>query len=97
MAELADAIGVFVERYESEHVSLSAGKPSDVLKFLMKEHGLRQNDLPEIGTQGVVSDEFRAWIAIFLFFTRTTGNSATLPLSGARSLLKCVPRQRRAA
>jgi HTH-type transcriptional regulator/antitoxin HigA len=56
MAELADAIGVFVEKYESEHVSLPAGKPSDILKFLMSEHGLRQTDLPEIGTQGVVSE-----------------------------------------
>ena len=56
MAELADAIGVFVERYESEHVPLAAGNPSDVLKFLMSEHGLRQPDLPEIGTQGVVSE-----------------------------------------
>ena len=56
MAELADAIGVFVERYESEHVPLAAGNPSDVLKFLMSEHGLRQTDLPEIGTQGVVSE-----------------------------------------
>ena len=56
MAEWADAIGVFVERYESEHVPLAAGNPSDVLKFLMSEHGLRQTDLPEIGTQGVVSE-----------------------------------------
>jgi HTH-type transcriptional regulator / antitoxin HigA len=56
MAELADAIGVFVEKYESEHVSLPVGKPSDILKFLMGEHGLRQTDLPEIGTQGVVSE-----------------------------------------
>ena len=56
MAELADAIGVFVERYESEHVPLAAGNPSDVLKFLMSEHGLRQTDLPEIGTQGVLSE-----------------------------------------
>ena len=56
MAELADAIGVFVERYESEHVPLAAGNPSEVLKLLMREHGLRQTDLPEIGTQGVVSE-----------------------------------------
>ncbi|MEO8159485.1 MAG: transcriptional regulator [Betaproteobacteria bacterium] len=56
MAELADAIGVFVERYENEHVSLAAGNPSEVLKLLMSEHGLRQTDLPEIGTQGVVSE-----------------------------------------
>ena len=56
MAELADAISIFVERYESEHIALPAGKPSEVLKFLMREHQLRQSDLPEIGTQGVVSE-----------------------------------------
>jgi len=56
MAELADAIGVFVERYENEHASLSGGKPAEVLRFLMQEHGLRQSDLPEIGSQGVVSE-----------------------------------------
>lgn len=56
MAELADAISVFVERYENEHVALPAGKPSEVLKFLMRDHELRQSDLPEIGTQGVVSE-----------------------------------------
>ena len=56
MAELADAISVFVERYENEHTALPTGKPSEVLKFLMREHQLRQSDLPEIGTQGVVSE-----------------------------------------
>ena len=54
MAELADAISVFVEKYETEHVSIPAAKPAAVLKFLMRERGLRQSDLPEIGSQGVV-------------------------------------------
>jgi len=56
MAELADAIGVFVAKYEDEHVHLAAAKPAAVLKFLMREHGLRQSDFSEIGTQGVVSE-----------------------------------------
>jgi HTH-type transcriptional regulator / antitoxin HigA len=56
MAELADAIGVFVERYEAEHSPIPAGKPADVLRFLMIEHELRQSDFPEIGSQGVVSE-----------------------------------------
>jgi HTH-type transcriptional regulator/antitoxin HigA len=56
MAELADAISVFVERYENEHMALPAEKPSEVLKFLIREHNLRQSDLPEIGAQGVVSE-----------------------------------------
>ena len=56
MAELVDAISVFIEKYEAEHVSIPAAKPAAVLKFLMREHGLRQSDLPEIGSQGVVSE-----------------------------------------
>ncbi|MHB8743676.1 MAG: helix-turn-helix domain-containing protein [Sulfuricaulis sp.] len=56
MAELADAISVFIEKYEDEHVPVSQAKPSAALKFLMREHGLRQSDLPEIGSQGVVSE-----------------------------------------
>ena len=56
MAKLADAIGVFVERYEAEHSPIPAGKPADVLRFLMAEHGLRQSDFPEIGSRGVVSE-----------------------------------------
>ncbi len=56
MAELADAISVFIEKYEAEHVSIPAAKPAGVLKFLMREHDLRQSDLTEIGSQGVVSE-----------------------------------------
>lgn len=56
LAELADALGVFIERYESEHVPLPRAKPAAVLKYLMREHNIRQSDLPEIGSQGVVSE-----------------------------------------
>jgi HTH-type transcriptional regulator/antitoxin HigA len=56
LAELADAISVFVERYEADHVSSLAGDPSEVLRLLTREHELRQSDLPEIGSQGVVSE-----------------------------------------
>ena len=56
MAEIADALSVFIEKYEAEHVPIPAAKPAAVLKFLMREHHLRQSDLPEIGSQGVVSE-----------------------------------------
>jgi HTH-type transcriptional regulator/antitoxin HigA len=56
LAELADAISIFIEKYEDEHVNLPAAGPSAVLRFLVREHGLRQSDLPEIGSQGVVSE-----------------------------------------
>lgn len=56
MAELVDALSVFIEKYETEHVRIPAAKPAAVLRFLMREHSLRQSDLPEIGSQGVVSE-----------------------------------------
>jgi len=56
MAELADALSVFVEKYEAEHAPIPAARPAAVLKHLMHEHSLRQSDLPEIGSQGVVSE-----------------------------------------
>ncbi|MGH2507964.1 MAG: helix-turn-helix domain-containing protein [Ktedonobacteraceae bacterium] len=56
LAELADALGVFVEKYETEHIRIPEAKPAAVLKYLMQEHGLRQADLAEIGSQGVVSE-----------------------------------------
>ena len=43
MADLADAIGVFVERYEADHSPIPPGKPADVLRFLMTDNGLRQS------------------------------------------------------
>lgn len=56
MAELADAISIFVEKYQDEHVPIPAAKPAAVLEFLMRERGLRRSGLPEIGSQGVVSE-----------------------------------------
>ena len=56
LAELADALSVFIEKYEAEHAPIAGAKPAAVLKFLMHEHDLRQTDLSEIGSQGVVSE-----------------------------------------
>ena len=56
MAELADALSVFVEKYEAEHMAIPTASLAAILKFFMNEHGLRQTDLPEIGSQGVVSE-----------------------------------------
>lgn len=56
LADLAETISVFVERYEQEHIATPNAQPVDVLRFLMDQHGLRQSDLTEIGSQGVVSE-----------------------------------------
>jgi HTH-type transcriptional regulator/antitoxin HigA len=44
-----------IEAYENHRYPLKKVSSIDMLKFLMDEHGLGQNDLPEIGSQSLVS------------------------------------------
>jgi HTH-type transcriptional regulator/antitoxin HigA len=53
---LLDTLGTLIHAYEEEHYPMPKSKGADVLRFLMEEHGLSQSDLPEIGSQGVVSE-----------------------------------------
>lgn len=56
LASLVETVGSLVETYEAAHLPEPEGSPTDVLSYLMQEHGVRQGDLPEIGSQGVVSE-----------------------------------------
>jgi HTH-type transcriptional regulator / antitoxin HigA len=56
---LLDTLGTLIHAYEEEHHPLPACSGVDILRFLMEEHGLTQSDLPEIGSQGVVSEILR--------------------------------------
>lgn len=51
-----EVLGTLVESYESDHFKIKGATGREVLRFLMEEHGLTQADLPEIGSQGVVSE-----------------------------------------
>lgn len=53
---LMDTLGSLIALYEEEHYPIPEATGADVLRFLMDEHGLAQSDLPEIGSQGVVSE-----------------------------------------
>ncbi len=53
---LLDTLGTLIHAYEEEHVHIPSSTGAEVLHFLMKEHQLAQSDLPEIGSQGVVSE-----------------------------------------
>lgn len=52
---LSDAI----EAYDAETYPNQPVAPRDMMAFLMEQHGLRQGDLPEVGSQGVVSEILR--------------------------------------
>jgi HTH-type transcriptional regulator / antitoxin HigA len=56
---LLDTLGTLIHAYEEQHHPMPECSGVDVLHFLMDEHGLTQSDLPEIGSQGVVSDILR--------------------------------------
>jgi HTH-type transcriptional regulator/antitoxin HigA len=56
---LLDTLGTLIHAYEEQHQPMPESSGVDVLRFLMGEHGLTQSDLPEIGSQGVVSDILR--------------------------------------
>jgi HTH-type transcriptional regulator/antitoxin HigA len=53
---LLDTLATLIHAYEAEHYPIPASTGADVLQFLMEEHGLTQSDLPEVGSQGVVSE-----------------------------------------
>ena len=56
LSSLMETIGSLIEAYESQNCPDREGDPINALKTLMEEHGLKQSDLPEIGSQGVVSE-----------------------------------------
>ncbi|MBK8619870.1 MAG: transcriptional regulator [Anaerolineales bacterium] len=51
-----DTLGTFIQIYEEEHYPIPEAGGAEVLRFLMDEHNLTQSDLPEVGSQGVVSE-----------------------------------------
>jgi HTH-type transcriptional regulator / antitoxin HigA len=53
---LLDTLGTLIHVYEEKHHPLPESDGASMLRFLMEEHGLTQSDLPEIGSQGVVSE-----------------------------------------
>jgi len=56
---LLDTLGTLIFAYEDEQFPMSEISGSEMLHYLMEEHNLRQSDLPEIGSQGVVSEILR--------------------------------------
>src|SRR5712692_6272289 len=53
---LIETQSLLIRAYDKEHYRLPEASGVEVVRFLMEQHGLTQKDLPEIGTQGVVSE-----------------------------------------
>ena len=53
---LLDTLGTLVHAWEEQHYPMPKLEGAEALRFFMEEHGLTQSDLPEVGSQGVVSE-----------------------------------------
>jgi HTH-type transcriptional regulator/antitoxin HigA len=56
LASLMETIAAHIEDYEAQTVPEPQGDAIGCLKYLMQEHRLKQGDLTELGSQGVVSE-----------------------------------------
>jgi len=56
LADLAETLALAIAAYEEIHVLVQDISGPVVLRTLMDEHGLSQSNLPEVGSQGVVSE-----------------------------------------
>ncbi|MCG3774140.1 MAG: Antitoxin HigA [Nitrospira sp.] len=54
-----DTLGTVLHAYEEQHHEMPKCSGASMLRALMDEHGLAQADLPEVGSQGVVSEILR--------------------------------------
>jgi HTH-type transcriptional regulator/antitoxin HigA len=53
---LLDTLGALMYAYEEEHHPIPNSSGAEMLRHFIEEHGLTQSDLPEVGSQGVVSE-----------------------------------------
>ena len=54
--ELFNTIGEHIRVYEQQKMRVPSVSGSELLRLLMQQHGLKQSDVPELGSQGVVSE-----------------------------------------
>jgi HTH-type transcriptional regulator/antitoxin HigA len=56
LADLVETLALAISAYEEAHVPIPVSSGPEILRSLMEDHGLSQSDLPEVGSQGVVSE-----------------------------------------
>lgn len=56
LAEVLDYLSDQVAGYEAAHCPIPTAEPKEILRFLMDQHGLRQDDLADCAPQGRISD-----------------------------------------
>ena len=66
LADLANTLGILISAYDDTHYPQAVVSPSAMLGFLMDQHSITQSQLPEVGTQGVVSERLNGKRALNL-------------------------------
>lgn len=56
LAEVLNYLADQVKAYEDENFKIPAAAPNEVLRFLMEQHGLKQEDLGDCAPQSRISD-----------------------------------------
>jgi len=56
LAEVLDYLADRIAAWEDEQVRIPDAEPKEVLRFLMEQHGLKQEDLADCAPQGRISD-----------------------------------------
>lgn len=54
--ELLDTLCILIQAFEETHFPMPVATGIETLQYLMEEHDLKQAELSEIGSQGVVSE-----------------------------------------
>ncbi len=81
LANMMDVLGVLIEVYEDQSIPEPEGNGVSVLKYFMQEYGLKQKDLPELGSQGVVSEILNGKRELNLRQVRALGERFQVPAS----------------
>ncbi|UUQ67140.1 transcriptional regulator [Pseudomonas fuscovaginae UPB0736] len=56
LMSLVNIISDYIEAYDKEYWPMPVASGAEVLREMMREHGLTQSDLPGVGPQSVVSE-----------------------------------------
>lgn len=56
LADVLDYLADQVKAYEDAHFQIPEAEPSEVLRFLMEQHGLKQEDMKDCAPQSRISD-----------------------------------------
>jgi HTH-type transcriptional regulator/antitoxin HigA len=81
LAKMMDVLSVLIEDYEDEHVPEPGRDPISVLRHFMEEYELKQKDLPELGSQGVVSEILNGKRALNLRQVKALSKRFKVPVS----------------